>query len=512
VQNDHFRILSLSGGGARGILQAEMLLRYEQELGVPVGTQFDLIVGTSVGGVIGAALAYGISADNINKLFRECVRSIFVSQNFGLKRRPTYSLDPLRERLSKEFGNARISGLSRDIILVTATIDKYQTKLITNIPGLPGSETDISIIDAVCASAAAPTYFSAVKPSGKEQSYVDGGVWANSPSLIGHFVAVHKLNVPPQRVKLVHLGTGTTPTGILRSDYDRLRPFGISTVKAVLELIFACQVDGIEYQLRESIGNERYLSIDPQLKRAIALDDASAALEELPAVAERTFQDYRGKLLDFVPLRKQPYSTEGITLASYEMISASGLKTFVPHRDYYKKFRDGAQSINSYVRRAQHNVTFVSINLLTGTLLESIRRVVEAKLHENPKFVATISLLCPRKKDLMAATAPILNCTGEELSVAIEKTLGQLKLWKSEFSAREKDRFKIRTHNALPFGSAIIIDEDHQGSTIQIETKAYRMPLEESFAFEVVDGSESGLYRSLLEGFRLLMKDGAEEI
>lgn len=512
MQNDFFRILSLSGGGARGILQAELLCLYEREIGAPVRSQFDLIVGTSVGGVIAVALAHGVPTERISKIFRDSMGAVFVSQNaWGVYRRPTYSFAPLQEKLLREFGNARIAGLTRKVVLISATLDRFQIKLITNVTGLAGSETDISLVDAALATAAAPTYFSAVRPEGKEQSYVDGGVWANSPSLVGYFTAIRKLHVPEQRIKLVHIGTGTMPTGILRSDYDDLRPIGISTIKTILELIFACQVDGSEYQLREAIGSDRYFSVNPQLQNSIALDNAIAAVRELPALAETTFQDCSHRLQAFLPKRDKDYALGAAKLADYEMISASGLRTFVPHRRYYARFRSGAESITNYIRRAEHSVTFVSINLLTGTQLEDIRQVIEAKLLINPKFIATISLLCPRKQDLMDSTAPILKLNGEQLAKGITETLDTLKLWKSEMAVRDRPRFKIRTHNALPFGSAIIIDQDHPTGTIQIETKAYKRPLEESFAFEVGDGSESGLYGSLLEGFRILLEEGTEE-
>ncbi len=437
--------------------------------------------------------------------------AVFRPQNMGFLRGPRYSFEPLRIKLNSEFGNARIKTLNRKLILVSATLDRFQIKLITNMDEVVGAETDISLVDAALATAAAPTYFSAVKPEGKEQSYVDGGVWANSPSLIGYFTAVRKLKIPEQRIKILHLGTGTTPTGIPRPAYDRLRPLGMSTIRTILELVFACQVDGIEYQLMSAMERGQYFSINPQLQQSIALDDASTALRDLPALAETTFQQHSHALKDFLPKRAADYKFTEAKLANYEMLAATGLRAFIPHRRYYAQFRDGAQSISSYVQRAQHNLTFVSINLMTGTQWENLKRIIEEKLRANSKFSATISLLSPKNSALMDSVAPILNMTGHQLALGISDTLGVLKLWKSELGPREKNRLTIQTHNVLPFGSAIIIDEGHPQSTIQIETKGYKVALEESFAFEIADGHESGLYSSLLEGFRTLLGEGTKE-
>ena len=172
MPTEFFRILSLSGGGARGILQSELLCRYEQQLGAPISSQFDLIVGTSVGGVIAAALAHGVTAQRISNIFRDSMAAVFRPQNMGFLRGPRYSFEPLRIKLNSEFGNARIKTLNRKLILVSATLDRFQIKLITNMDEVVGAETDISLVDAALATAAAPTYFSAVKPEGKEQSEV----------------------------------------------------------------------------------------------------------------------------------------------------------------------------------------------------------------------------------------------------------------------------------------------------------------------------------------------------
>ncbi|MGH6837723.1 MAG: hypothetical protein ACREDT_02775 [Methylocella sp.] len=338
---------------------------------------------------------------------------------------------------------------------------------------------------------------------------MDGGVWANSPSLISYFAATKVLKIPESRVKLLHFGTGMTPVGIGKETYQRLRPIGFSTVKTILDLIGACQVDGIEFQLRNTLGVDNYLSINPHLLSNIDLDDIAKAVRELPPLAESTFQQYSHELESFFPPRTKDYVSSS-KLASYEMIATSGLRAFIPHRRYYAAFREGAGSITTYIQRAKHNLTFVSINLLTGTHLENLKRGMEGKLRANPEFKVKISLLCPGNGGLMMSVAPILGKAGSQLQREITETLEMLKVWKSELGAVEKRRLMLQTHNVLPLGSAIIIDEGYPDGIIQIETKAYKAPMEESFAFEIGDDCESGLYRSLMEGYRKLLNEGAE--
>lgn len=136
-----------------------MLSRFERQLGTPLKSQFDLIAGTSVGGIIAAGLAHGVAAEQISTIFRETMPSVFRARRFAISRGPKYSSKPLKDRLAEEFGNARINGLDRRLILVAATLDRFQIKLITNVGELRSSELDISLVDAALATAAAPTYF-----------------------------------------------------------------------------------------------------------------------------------------------------------------------------------------------------------------------------------------------------------------------------------------------------------------------------------------------------------------
>jgi hypothetical protein len=261
---------------------------------------------------------------------------------------------------------------------------------------------------------------------------------------------------------------------------------------------------------RDALQRDKYLSINPQLEKNIPLDDAASALRTLIPLAESTFQQYSHDLVEFLPVRNTNFDLTIPKLATYEMLAASGLRTFIPSRKDYSRFREGSGTIDSYIERAEHSLTFVSINLLTGTQLESIKRVIQTKLQSLPKFIATISLLDPKSDALMASVAPTLNTNGPKLATDILDTLETLKRWKGELGARARNRFHVRTHVVLPLGSAIIIDEDSPKGTIQIETKAYKAPLQESFAFEIGDGQNSNLFKSLLEGFRVLLREGTE--
>src|SRR6478609_1690555 len=75
-----FRILSLDGGGIRGAFSASFLAELERKVGHPIGQYFDLIVGTSTGGIIATALALGESAERIERMYRDRGREIFTRQ------------------------------------------------------------------------------------------------------------------------------------------------------------------------------------------------------------------------------------------------------------------------------------------------------------------------------------------------------------------------------------------------------------------------------------------------
>jgi patatin-like phospholipase/acyl hydrolase len=215
-----YKILSLDGGGIRGVFPAAFLAKLEEHLDKPIGSYFDLIAGTSTGGIIAIGLGLGLSAKDILSLYEEQGPSIFDQQhgvlgNFVRQRLrgalywvgSKYSSQPLHDALVGILGERRL-GESRTRLVVPAWHPVLERVYVYKTAHHPRLETDYRMraLDAAMATAAAPTF---LKPHMTDDAIelVDGGVWANNPIGVATIEALGMLNWPADRLKILSIGT-----------------------------------------------------------------------------------------------------------------------------------------------------------------------------------------------------------------------------------------------------------------------------------------------------------------
>jgi patatin-like phospholipase/acyl hydrolase len=213
------RILCIDGGGLIGTFPAAFLAALEERLEKPIGQYFDLIAGTSTGGIIALGLGMGLQASEILQLYEDKGAEIF-GQNFGpIKnyalsqlrkirwlRRAKHDSDKLREALVEVFGERRIgNALTR--LVIPAWSSTTQSVYIYKTAHHPRLRTDYKalVVDAALATAAAPTYFKA-HITEHDVGLVDGGVWANNPIGIAVVEAVTLLDWPGDSLYVLSLG------------------------------------------------------------------------------------------------------------------------------------------------------------------------------------------------------------------------------------------------------------------------------------------------------------------
>jgi patatin-like phospholipase/acyl hydrolase len=217
-----YRILSLDGGGIRGVFPAAFLARLQEHLENPIASYFDLIAGTSTGGIIAIGLGLGVSAGDILNLYEEWGPAIFDQQHgpartwlrrrwrgarhlFGTK----YSSNNLRAALAGVLQDRRL-GDSRNRLLIPAWNPTLERVYIYKTAHHPRLESDYKqlAIDAAMATAAAPTF---LKPHLTRDfvELVDGGVWANNPIGVATVEAVGMLGWSADRLKILSIGTIT---------------------------------------------------------------------------------------------------------------------------------------------------------------------------------------------------------------------------------------------------------------------------------------------------------------
>lgn len=216
-----FQILALDGGGLRGIFAAAALAQFEKDYETRISGHFDLVTGTSTGGLIALALAAGQSPQEILEFYLQLGPKIFpTSRHRRLRRafRP-YNPDPLRRALEGIFGSITLgeSPLRLAIPAFDLTSDDVYVFRTPHLPKLRRDRHE-RMVDVALATTAAPTYLPAHRIDGLR--LVDGGVWANNPTMVGVVEALGALKRSPEEVHVLSIGT-TTPVVARSTRLDR---------------------------------------------------------------------------------------------------------------------------------------------------------------------------------------------------------------------------------------------------------------------------------------------------
>lgn len=240
-----FKILSIDGGGIRGVYPAAYLNYFQDRIYGKVYEYFDMIVGTSTGSIIALALALGIDTNTILDLYKKKGRKIFkkrfpwISRGFIL---PKYSNASLIAELQSLFSKETLLGDCKTRVCIP-TIDIINGKTVVRKTRHDASfihDHRIPAWEIAAASSAAPGFFPAFVD---EQScvYVDGGLWANNPSLVG-LAEAKKLGFTTDDIKILSVGTGTK---LFHKESWKTKYLGIAGWgTSLVELTFQSQSQG----------------------------------------------------------------------------------------------------------------------------------------------------------------------------------------------------------------------------------------------------------------------------
>jgi uncharacterized protein len=238
------RVLALDGGGIRGYYTAQvlagLLASFEKQRGgvrLDLGKGFDLIVGTSTGGILAAGLAVGKSPVEIAQLYRQSGSEIFPRRFVipkGIIRkvgwiarywsRPVSSQSALEKGLTSVFGDSTLTDVWRKRYIALAvpavSIENYGPKVFKTPHATRFThDPDLRLVDVCLATSAAPLFFplhpiTKAKGYFRDDLFVDGGLWANNPSLVGLIEAIEIVSLggtPGRPIQIFSLGTCAGP-------------------------------------------------------------------------------------------------------------------------------------------------------------------------------------------------------------------------------------------------------------------------------------------------------------
>lgn len=296
-----FRILSLDGGGIRGIFSAAVLASLEQRFtgGAPISRYFDLITGTSTGGILALGLGAGFTASELLRLYIERGDEVFppypdtwpgrLRKRWAAARQYVfypYDIEGLEGLLRETLGDRKI-GDSANRLLIPSFDGRHSEVYIFKTPHHGDFVTDLheSMVTAALATAAAPTYFRPYRQGG--YTYVDGGVWANNPAMLALVEALTTFDLLRENIRLFSIGSGDEPFVVTQR---QLNWGGILSWRRIIFAAMRLQSLNAVNQARLLIGPERVIRIDAPVEPKIEMDDWRRASALLPTAAERALE------------------------------------------------------------------------------------------------------------------------------------------------------------------------------------------------------------------------------
>lgn len=496
-----FNILSLSGGGIKGIFQSTFLNFLENEYNVPLSQIFDLVAGTSTGSIVGAALANDISMKTVSDLYHQHGQSIFKKKTIGVKalRTSWYSNDILKKHLYDVFKDKSLKEAKTRLLIPSTSLEDYKYNIFTN-------ENNDTIVDALMSSAAAPFYFDAYQTTGDINHYfMDGGLWANNPTLLAILYSINVLDIPKDRIRVLSIGTLCMPQGKDASSYNNLWTCKIEKIKSVISAIFSSSETFAHEYSEELLKELNIIHIDPSnaVRSMVELDDVESAIRELPLIAEKSFEAQKDQLVKLLggegrtacSLRRKDFISESSLLKV-------GLADFVPTRNHFSE-TDKETKVYDFLRQATSSIRIMSVSLSDGLNYHGLYNDLEKLLNNKKDLKISISLLDFTKEDLVSVMAPILNLEEDDLKAKVKSAAKKLFGLKRTY----KNRIKIYLHNTIPFGTVLSIDEDLPTGALIVETRPYKLHSASSFSYKLLNTENSILFKNIVDGCKNIDKD-----
>ena len=326
-------ILSIDGGGIRGIVPGQILIHIERLLKeifddstYKIADHFDLVAGTSTGGIL--ACAYLMSEFDRPKYTAEEVVDIYFERGDDIFTIPLfhkirsaggvldekYPADGLEETLQDYFGDAKLSELLKPTLITAYDIKRRKAHFFTQHDA-KDPDHNFYLRDVARATAAAPTFFEISKIKSDANKYyplIDGGIFANNPALCAYAEMRNKFSTKELKglasdILLLSIGTGYAKVSY---SYDEAKDWGLAAwAKPALDMMMAGVSDTVDYQLRQIFeaadSRKQYLRINGELPAGIdpnmdCVDPEN--LKALKAFGDGLYEENKQAILGFLKM------------------------------------------------------------------------------------------------------------------------------------------------------------------------------------------------------------------
>jgi patatin-like phospholipase/acyl hydrolase len=289
------KILSIDGGGIRGIIPAFILREIERETGKKSWQIFDLCGGTSTGGLITLMLGLGMSATEVMDIYTHDGPRIFKKRVLAIGgiAGPRFDSSSLQLLATEILKDSTLLSMKTKVMITSFCLEMDR---VNTYKSYEPSDCGILCVDVAMSTTAAPTYF---KPHKKHYGNIDAGIFLNNPAL--YAMAESRLIWPKEETRVLSLGTGVLSPARLTKDYD-VAGF-MKWGKNLVDIGCAGQSDSADYMCMAFSNEGKYLRIQDELIPEINPDLAACDpqnIEYLSIFAERLWNDNQAKILEFI--------------------------------------------------------------------------------------------------------------------------------------------------------------------------------------------------------------------
>jgi len=266
--NECFKILSLDGGGIKGLFSAAILAAIEEDNKLNIIDYFDLITGTSTGGIVSIALGLGISPKEIVNFYLIEGKNIFHNK-LGLANIykwifSKYSSKHISNALKNCFGNKLLGDSSKRLVIPSYNLGEDDVYIFrTAHHERLKRDYKVQAWKIALATSSAPTFFPSCRLIDSIR-LIDGGVWANNPTLVGIVEAIGTLKIPLNKIKVLSIGTTNSVAHRKKFlNYGGIIPWVMEN--SAIDIIMRGQSIGVNNQATFLLGSQNILRLNPNV-------------------------------------------------------------------------------------------------------------------------------------------------------------------------------------------------------------------------------------------------------
>ncbi|WP_010282024.1 CBASS cGAMP-activated phospholipase [Bacillus timonensis] len=305
------KILCIDGGGIRGVFAVAILRAIEKEYDKPISTMFDMIAGTSTGAIIAASATLGLGMDEVEESYIKYGKKIFTKQSpFGFLK-SVYSDRFLRHYMQETFGETTLFDIKKPLLIPTVDVTHGNPFVHrSNYGNAEQEDPSIKLWDVVLSSCSAPVFF---PPNNINNHYlaIDGGLWANNPSLVCITEAQHYFKKNLRDIHIMSIGTGLQKIDFsieAKKEWgvSKWLPFHLPSLRMtpkLLDLALHLSSESVTYHCQHLL-RDNYFRINVDLGQEVPFD-APEHIDFLSELGSDSYRKHRKEIASFLT-KKEP--------------------------------------------------------------------------------------------------------------------------------------------------------------------------------------------------------------